>query len=315
MSKPTRAAREGPPLPTCAAAGRINAPLGPQASSETSSVVSTCDVRAPFSRKKSTTPRSRPFAHTEICPADLVGIDWPRSPLLRQRSDFFGPERKSARLTRPPHRPASAALPEAARTCRSRVEVSRERRGGAAREPRESRVCRSSETHGRPRRARRRFVLGVRGGLRNPRSGRGARRPTRRRREPSDRSGRDVVRAEAPGACQRRSGELVGARGCRSEPRRAANGRGRATRTQVRGYPPSEFGDGALASLSTPRARGAPAGLPLGAFSCPRCTQRRLSRSGTRAGWSAVVSPRLPRARALSTSFSCTTATAPGAKG
>ena len=30
VSKPTRAAREGPPLPTCAAAGR-NAPLGPQA--------------------------------------------------------------------------------------------------------------------------------------------------------------------------------------------------------------------------------------------------------------------------------------------
>ena len=196
---------------------------------------------------ESTTPVVRPFAHTpRDLPgptwSDLVASDWRKSPFTGGIFWIFAfAERKSAHgLTSTP-RPALAALPEAARTCRSRVEVSRERRGGAAREPRNSRVGGSVETLRATSKGRRRFLFGVRGGLTNPRFRRGARRPTRRRRETSDRLGRDVERAETPGARQRRGGELVGARGWRSESRRAANGRGREARTQVRyRYLPSE---------------------------------------------------------------------------
>jgi len=195
-----------------------------------------------------------PIRH-EICPV-RPGPTWSRRIGENRRSQegffwiFAFAERKSAPgLTSTP-RPASAALPEAARTCRSRVEVSRERRGGAAREPRDSRVGGSVETLRATSKGRRRFLFGVRGGLTNPRFRRGARRPTRRRRETSDRLGRDVERAETPGARQRRGGELVGARGWRSESRRAANGRGREARTQVRyRYLPSE--------CTTPWGRGA----------------------------------------------------------
>lgn len=273
---------------------------------------------------ESTTPAVRPFAHTpRDLPgptwSDLVASDWRKSPFTGGIFWIFAfAERKSAPgLTSTP-RPASAALPEAARTCRSRVEVSRERRGGAAREPRDSRVGGSVETLRATSKGRRRFLFGVRGGLTNPRFRRGARRPTRRRRETSDRRGRDVERAEAPGARQRRGGELVGARGWRSESRRAANGRGREARTQVRyRYLPLNAprrGGGARTSQATPRAQGAPARPPRGALACPRCTHRRQARPGTRTGMSAGVRPRLPRALALSTSFSCTAATRPARK-
>jgi len=70
-------------------------------------------------------------------------------------------------------------------------------------------------------------------------------------------------------------------------------------------------GGGARTSQATPRARGAPARPPRGALACPRCTHRRLARPGTRTGMSVGVRPRLPRALALSTSFSCTAATRP----
>ena len=263
-----------------------------------------------------------PIRH-EICPV-RPGPTWSRriGENRRSREGFFWifafAERKSAPGLSSTPRPASAALPEAARTCRSRVEVSRERRGGAAREPRNSRVGGSVETLRATSKGRRRFLFGVRGGLTNPRFRRGARRPTRRRRETSDRLGRDVERAETPGARQRRGSELVGARGWRSESRRAANGRGREARTQVRyRYLPLNAprrGGGARTSQATPRARGAPARPPRGALACPRCTHRRQARPGTRTGMSAGVRPRLPRALALSTSFSCTAATRPARK-
>ena len=118
---------------------------------------------------ESTTPAVRPFAHTPrdlLGPtwSDLVASDWRKSPFTGGIFWIFAfAERKSAPgLTSTP-RPASAALPEAARTCRSRVEVSRERRGGAAREPRDSRVGGSVETLRATSKGRRRFLRRSRG--------------------------------------------------------------------------------------------------------------------------------------------------------
>ena len=170
MSKPTRAARQGPSLPTCAAAER-NAPSGPpSAEKRASGVEDGKALESTFPRHlESTTPAVRPFAHTPrdlLGPtwSDLVASDWRKSPFTGGIFWIFAfAERKSAPgLTSTP-RPASAALPEAARTCRSRVEVSRERRGGAAREPRDSRVGGSVETLRATSKGRRRFLRRSRG--------------------------------------------------------------------------------------------------------------------------------------------------------
>ena len=117
---------------------------------------------------ESTTPAVRPFAHTpRDLPgptwSDLVASDWRKSPFTGGIFWIFAfAERKSAHgLTSTPA--GIGALPEAARTCRSRVEVSRERRGGAAREPRDSRVGGSVETLRATSKGRRRFLFGVRG--------------------------------------------------------------------------------------------------------------------------------------------------------
>ena len=226
----TRRAREGPSLPTWRLSSAVRLSSLSRAPKSASG---RGDGDCHF---ESTTPPPRPFAHTRY--THNPGDERYRRSIFFRSS--FLPNEKVHRVDvgTPGRHPA--ALPEAERTCRSRDQVLRELRGGAARELRESRVGRLVETHRASSEGRHRFLFGVRGGLRNPRFRRCARRPTRRRREPSDPSGRNVVRAEAPGARQRRSGELVWSRGWWSEPRLAAAGRGREARTQVRS-PPSEF--------------------------------------------------------------------------
>ena len=90
VSKPTRAARQGPSLPTCAAAER-NAPSGPPSAEKRASGVEMCaknkEPESTFPRAaiESTTPVVRPFAHTpRDLPgptwSDLVASDWRKSP-------------------------------------------------------------------------------------------------------------------------------------------------------------------------------------------------------------------------------------------